>query len=48
LRFEATPGKEFMRPYLEKTLHKKGLEEWLKVKAPVLKKKKKKSTCQHV
>jgi hypothetical protein len=23
-----------MRPYLEKTLHKKGLEEWLKVKAP--------------
>jgi hypothetical protein len=35
-----------MRPYLEKTLHKKGLKEWLKVwafgQAPVQKKKKKK------
>jgi hypothetical protein len=26
-------GKEFTRPYLKKTLHKKGLVEWLKVKA---------------
>jgi hypothetical protein len=24
-------GKKFMRPYLEKTHHKKGLVEWLKV-----------------
>jgi hypothetical protein len=24
-------GKQFMRPYLEKSLHKKGLEEWLKL-----------------
>jgi hypothetical protein len=31
LRFEASPGKLFMRPYLEKTHHKKGLVEWLKV-----------------
>jgi hypothetical protein len=29
--FEATPDKQFARPYLEKTLHKKGLVEWLKV-----------------
>jgi hypothetical protein len=26
---EATPGKEFSRPYLEITQHKKGLVEWL-------------------
>jgi hypothetical protein len=35
-----------MRPYLKKTLHKKGLVEWLKVKAlnstPAPQKKKKK------
>jgi hypothetical protein len=24
-------GKQFTRPYFEKTHHKKGLEEWLKV-----------------
>jgi hypothetical protein len=24
-------GKQFTRPYLEKTYHKKGLVEWLKV-----------------
>jgi hypothetical protein len=29
LQFKASPGKEFMRPYLEKTLHKKELVEWL-------------------
>jgi hypothetical protein len=28
-----TPEKEIARPYLEQTLHKKGLVEWLKVKA---------------
>jgi hypothetical protein len=31
--FEASPDKEFTRPYLEKTHHKKALVEWLKVKA---------------
>jgi hypothetical protein len=31
LWFKASPGKELMRTYLEKTLHKKGLVEWLKV-----------------
>jgi hypothetical protein len=30
-QFEASPGKQFMKPYLEKNLHKKGLVEWLKV-----------------
>jgi hypothetical protein len=30
---EASPGKEFLRPYLKNTLHKIGLVEWLKVKA---------------
>jgi hypothetical protein len=32
-RFEASLGKEFEKPYLEKTHHnkKKGLVEWLKV-----------------
>jgi hypothetical protein len=30
-RFEASPGKQFVKPYLEKTHHKKGLKEWLKV-----------------
>jgi hypothetical protein len=34
LQFKANPGKQFMRPYLEKTLSQKiGLVEWLKVKA---------------
>jgi hypothetical protein len=33
LRFEASLGKQLARPYLEKTLHKKGLMEWHKVKA---------------
>jgi hypothetical protein len=31
LQFEASLGNEFARPYLEKTHHKKGLVEWLKV-----------------
>jgi hypothetical protein len=31
MKFKASQGKEFMRPYLEKTLHKKGLVEWLEV-----------------
>jgi hypothetical protein len=39
-------GKQFVRPYLEKTHYKKGLVEWLKVKAlsssPRTTKKKKK------
>jgi hypothetical protein len=48
LRFEASPGKQFTRPYLEKTHHKKGLVEWLKVltlssNPRTIKKKKKKS-----
>jgi hypothetical protein len=30
-RFEASPGKYFVRPYLEQTHHKKRLVEWLKV-----------------
>jgi hypothetical protein len=29
--FKASPGKEFLRSYLEKTHHKKGLVKWLKV-----------------
>jgi hypothetical protein len=29
-RFEASLSKQFMRPYLENTEHKKGLAEWLK------------------
>jgi hypothetical protein len=29
--FEASPGKQFIRLYLEKTHHKKALVEWLKV-----------------
>jgi hypothetical protein len=29
--FEASQGKQFARPYLKKTLHKKGQVEWLKV-----------------
>jgi hypothetical protein len=33
LQFEASPGKQFSRPYLKKTHHKKGLVEWLKVQA---------------
>jgi hypothetical protein len=28
------PGKWFVRPFLEKTLHKKRLAKWLKVKVP--------------
>jgi hypothetical protein len=31
LWFKASPGKQFTRPYLKKTLHKKRLVEWLKV-----------------
>jgi hypothetical protein len=31
LRLEANPGKQLKRPYLEKSLHNKGLVEWLKV-----------------
>jgi hypothetical protein len=35
LQFEASPGKQFARLYLEKPYHKKiGLVEWLKVKTP--------------
>jgi hypothetical protein len=33
LQFEASLGKEFERHYLEKSHHKKGLVEWLKVQA---------------
>jgi hypothetical protein len=33
LRFEASPSKEFMRPYLKKKITIKGLVEWLKVEA---------------
>jgi hypothetical protein len=29
--FEASLGKQFTRPYLEKAYHKKGLMEWLSV-----------------
>jgi hypothetical protein len=29
-RFEVTQGKWFIRPFLENTQHKKGLEEWPK------------------
>jgi hypothetical protein len=32
-RFEISTDKWFSRPYLENSLHKKGLVEWLKVKA---------------
>jgi hypothetical protein len=32
-RFKASPGKQFVRPYLENYLHKEGLVEWLKTKA---------------
>jgi hypothetical protein len=31
LRLEISLGKQFMKPYLEKTHHKRGLVEWLKV-----------------
>jgi hypothetical protein len=31
LRFEASLGKSFGKPYLENTHHNKGLVEWLKV-----------------
>jgi hypothetical protein len=45
-QFEVNPGKWFLRPYLEKKNHNKGLVEWLKVSAlslnPSTKKKKKK------
>jgi hypothetical protein len=37
LWFEASLGKYLARTYLEKTLHKKGLVEWLKVVAPEFK-----------
>jgi hypothetical protein len=29
--FEVGPGKQFVKPYLEKTFHKKRLVKWLKV-----------------
>jgi hypothetical protein len=32
-QLEASPGRQFTRPYLEETHHKKGLMEWLKVYA---------------
>jgi hypothetical protein len=32
-RFEASPARQFARPYLKKKNHKKGLVEWLKVQA---------------
>jgi hypothetical protein len=31
MQFEASPGKQFTRPYIKKTLHKKGLLEQLKM-----------------
>jgi hypothetical protein len=46
LWFEVTSSKKFTRPHLEKSLHKNGLAEWLKVWAlssnPSTKKKKRK------
>jgi hypothetical protein len=33
LQFQASPGKQFERPYLKKPFTKLGLVEWLKVKA---------------
>jgi hypothetical protein len=33
LWFEVNLGKEFTKPYLEKTHHKKGVVEWLKIQA---------------
>jgi hypothetical protein len=33
LQFEASLGKQFVRPYLKNPITKKGLVEWLKVKA---------------
>jgi hypothetical protein len=36
------PGKQFMKTYLKKTLHKKWLVEWRKVKGSCLSTKKKK------
>jgi hypothetical protein len=30
MRIKASPGKKFVKPYLEKTHHRKGLVEWLK------------------
>jgi hypothetical protein len=30
-QLEASLGKEFVKPHLEKTHHKKGLVEWLKL-----------------
>jgi hypothetical protein len=41
LRFKASLGKKFSRPYLEKPNTKKGLVKWLKVQTLVPKKKKK-------
>jgi hypothetical protein len=32
--YEPCPGKQFERPYLENTQHKKGLVEWLKWENP--------------
>jgi hypothetical protein len=32
MRFKASLGKQFTRPYLKKTLFQKGLVEWLKVR----------------
>jgi hypothetical protein len=35
--YEPCPGKQFERPYLENTQHKKGLVEWLKWENPRIK-----------
>jgi hypothetical protein len=32
-QFEASPAKEFLRPYLEKPFTKIGLVEWLKIES---------------
>jgi hypothetical protein len=32
-QFQARPGESFVRPYLKNTQRRKGLVEWLKVKA---------------
>jgi hypothetical protein len=45
LQLEASPGKYFARPYLEKPFTKIGLVEWLKVKA--LSTEKKESSARH-
>jgi hypothetical protein len=49
---QSQPRQTVQRPYLKNTLHKKGLVEWLKVKAlcsnpSIAKKKKKKKKKKH-